>query len=1517
MPYEKGGRADKNGNRYEIRWCVYQLLNVIEEKIDYIEIEAIGDDEEGVDIWIGHKNGILEGQQCKGRNASNENWTYGALNSKRIPEKWERQLGRDNTIQVSLVSPLSFTYLEDLTERARTTGDDSKLFYKHQIKGSDKKFVNFVRDFCYSLGFTYDNPNQAAKMINYLCRINYRQSPDRERKEIILDKIGLLFIGNEEDIYDYFVTWIVDGNILGKKISITQINSFLTSKKINSRNLSTDQRIYPRIKTINNEFRTGFRPLSSGLFSRKEIDTCINHITKCNSVIIHGIAGCGKSGLTENIITFCENEEIPYLALKLDKQVPRHNVKLWSEYIGLPSSMVHCLHSISKDSNAVIILDQLDVLRWTLPHSKEALLVCSELISQVKHLNLDRNKAISIIFVCRTFDLENDNNIKTLFDNSNDQEKTWNKLEVNTLTDDTVKEIVGNIYDTLTEKLKKLLRLPSNLYIWQQLKKPEDNYECTSTYHLVTTWWKQLVIDFFQSGLNESDLNKTKEKIVEIFEQSGKLSTLSSDLEVNTSTIDFLVSSGFIVKQDIGTLSKISFVHQSIYDCFLAEKMLIRYIQDTNVIEIIGNKESQTPTRRYQMQMFMQSVYEYSIEDFLNIGIQIIQASGVRFSYKFVFLELLNQISEPTDIVKNFILELLNDLMLRPHIITNVIQGNPEYIGVLRDKGILDEWLASGDKNIVFSLIRSIRDKHSHEDVLFIEKHVFDSEDDTSQWLRCFPFDVLEDSDDLFELRMKIYNRFPNQMDLYFDFKSLFKSFEMRAVDIIILMHETKSKNNNRLYQYEEEYVDSDTTFLIQNALPILTKLLPLVPPGSDLALQYSDWNSRLKHNKSIERAIMELIKKSNIALIKQNPEIFWSIYNDFMGKGHLLFNELILDAMKYLPICDSNRIISYLSTDIDANMFVKGNEDSLFYAKNLINNHFEKCDPDIQNHFLHEVIMFFPSDAVDIYKRRIQFNHENNRPPVYWSFWGDFQYEILESLSDNFLNEEALSLKRVLARKFKKDSSKYRNFGAKSGFVKSPIAGKELSDYSWLKILTSRKLVTRKDRDTWKEVDGGFIENSLEQFASSFSEATSKEPLRMALLVLSTDKTIHNTFIEALFSSISMSKYLNTVPSEVLEKLIKRYSPDNYSYRASNISRILSEHMEKKWSSNVYKIIKDVAINHINPEIDKPVVTTMKDEDMHSVDMLRSNALNCVRGSAARAIGSLLWKDATLFGGFKDTILALTIDENPAVQHASLYALWPSFNIDKEWTMDNIIKLYYRDIRNAAFHNSNKMFFELYGKYNEEIVDIILKCFTSQDPELITVGAYAITGMYIRNKEFEEIMNDVSKITEKQAQSIIQMTIQYYEIDIFVDQAKELILRFNDFDYDLEWPITRLLYDSLIDMKRDKEFLHKLLKSKFSKKIAYAFNEYLEKSAEPTVFFSDLIFELSYSIVNNSDKQTDSWGAEDEISKLIIGLYDETCGLEDDSMKNIAAECLDIWDLMFEKQIGSARKLSFELMKR
>ena len=54
-------------------------------------------------------------------------------------------------------------------------------------------------------------------------------------------------------------------------------------------------------------------------------------------------------------------------------------------------------------------------------------------------------------------------------------------------------------------------------------------------------------------------------------------------------------------------------------------------------------------------------------------------------------------------------------------------------------------------------------------------------------------------------------------------------------------------------------------------------------------------------------------------------------------------------------------------------------------------------------------------------------------------------------------------------------------------------------------------------------------------------------------------------------------------------------------------------------------------------------------------------------------------------------------------------------------------------------------------------------------------------------------------------------------------------------------------------------------------------------------------------------------WGLEDDISKLIISLYDEAINID----KQITDKCMELWDIMFERQLGSVRKISQKLMER
>lgn len=1519
MPYELGGRADKSGNKFEIRWVLYQMLKVLDEKLEYIVLEALGDDERGVDIWIGQKNGSREGQQCKGRNGSKECWDYGTANNKRIFKNWKYQLDRDKSNTVALVSPLAFTLLGDLIERAKNTGKNPKDFYNNQILKASKEFVDFFNNFCKVMEINPAQDLDLIKCISYLNRITYRQFPDTELKELILSKISCLLIGDEEKIHDTFIAWIIDGNILGKRINQSVLYTFLKEKNIRFKNLATDERIMPRLEELNQEYKTAFIPLDNGLVKREEFSKFRKAIESGYSLIIHGKAGRGKSGCTVDIINYCQENTIPYLAIKLDKRIPNGTAEKWGRDLGLPASIAHCIHSVSKNERAVIILDQLDALRWTQAHSRDALLVCAQIINQVERLNFEREYKISVVFVCRTHDLENDNNIRSLFKKIDKKEELiqWNKVQVNELDEGIVKDIVGKGYDQLTSKLKELLRIPSNLYIWQKLDPGREYAECSTASHLVSKWWDQLSEKCFEYGLSETDLNITKEKMVTSLENLGRICIPLSILSGNKSCLEFLSSNAFLKIQD----NKASFAHQSILDSFLADKMLKRYCAGENIVDIIGIKEKQTPGKRYQVQMFMQNLSEFDSQDFINAGQKMFEAKQIRYFVKFVFLEVLNQMEILDESIQDFIINNCENKIYGNHIINNVIFSRPKYIRLLRQYGVLDKWFNNPQKkDIVFNLLISMRPDYELEDVAFIEKYAFHSLEDDNTFSRCFLHDINQDTDDLFELRMRFYNSYPQMADTYLDFKSMLKDCEMRTIRVLAFLLENKIKGKERnIYKYEEEFLYEDSEIQIINGIEVVNLLLPYIPMEKDESLSFSNWSGRYFHKRGLERACIQIIKKANAAIIALEPETFLERYKEFMGKGNDLLNEIILDGLYRLPEIYSDLVITYLCSDFDSNIFDKtsGNNDELFLTKQVLVKHSKYCSEDVFVMLEKTVLSYLSPQAKDTYRSRINNNRRKNGDKVYWSFWGDLQKEILEVLPYNRLSNQVKDLIPVLNRKFPKGITLYKYSDSHIGGVWSPIAGKKLNNRKWLEILTNEKL-KHKSHSDWREVSGGFIESSIEEFSRSFSNAVSEEPLRMINLVISNKEEISEVYIDSLFDGVAYSKALDNVPIGLLETMILRYPYDYTSQRANYICSIIQNRKNEGWSQKVLDILKDIAINHRNPKIGKPNVTNNEDKEMHSFDMLQSNAINCVRGKAALAIAQLLWNDSALFEQFKDTIEKLTLDENPAVKLASLFALWPSYNVERDWASEKILNLFEQDFRLAGFYDTKNMFFWLYPKYHERILKIIKKCFESEDKELIEMGGYCLSEMFILKNEFVDIMDNVDTMSEVQAKAALHMAIIYFNRDEFNSLAKNMIRKFKTSTLDLEMPISRLFYDNLIDLDRDKDFLIEIMSSGLSRRTLYSFVHYLEKESKSVLSYKDIILSMSYHLINEgSGRDGGIWGIEDEISKLIIGLYDETASSSLPEIKNIAKECLDIWDLMFEKQIGPIRQLSKKLMER
>ncbi|MDP0506038.1 MAG: hypothetical protein Q7K47_02300 [Fusobacterium sp. JB019] len=1329
-------------------------------------------------------------------------------------------------------------------------------------------------------------------------------------KSIIDNCSGLsgsgLFLKKYEKIFLVGVIYeVIKGFNQFKVYNLNDINSILIKNNLNVFKFSENKenkKIIERFERLNEEYISDFTCLKDGFIKREETQKCIEEIEKENSIIIHGRAGFGKSGCTYEIIDYCEKKEIPYVAIKLDKYIPKKNIFYWGEELSLEGPISYCADKIMKDKKGIVILDQLDAFRWTKANSSESLRVCKEFIIELNNINKKREHKIILIFVCRTYDLEKDTGINKLF-NLNDN--CWKKIEIKELKEEILKNIMGtSSYNKLSLKTKKVLSIPSNLYIWQQFDLKKENTDYSTTSKLMYGWFEEIIKKGSSCQIGEELIRGEIKKISEKFDEKGYSEISKRRLDTNQSVLNLLVSNGMLV---VSKNDKISFVHQSILDYFIYKNMLDDYDNGIDIENIIGGKTRQTPNRRYQMQMLLQNILEDNQREFLEIGKKMLESESIRFYIKFLFYELLNQIKNPNYIIEKYILENCENKSIENYILKDVISGNKKYINVLIKNKILDKWIGdSSKKETVFKLLYSISRDYDEEYIDFISKHAFENKEDSKEFYRCLSPYPSEDTDKMFELREKFYEYDSDFLKIVYIDKGLFFKKEERAIKILSYWMNCKV-NLGSEYRYEDKCLDSLENIEIKDGKFVLEKLVKYIPKEN----AFFEWRNR--HNrKNINRICVEIIKKANISLIKSSPKYFFEYYQEYLGKNYNIFNEIILHGLFYIPENFSDKVVEIIINNFNSDFIVdetSGNSDTLRLIKRVISKYSEYCSDLNFKKLETMIIKYIDRFDIEIYKRKTK-EKKNKKELTGWNFWGLLQKELLPHLSYKRLSNEGKALIKVLNRKYpERISSYYREDGGFTA-IKSSLSGKALSAKRWLKIIKSQK-IKEKSRYRIRERKDFFIDNSIEQIASDFTEAVKKDSKKIIEMVLKSKEEIDDVFIDSLFYGVAFSSELENLSKEILEELMIKFPCNMESGRARNFLTIIQKKKEIIWSNKVIEQIKNIAINHKDPEFGKINVTTSDDKDMSSCNMILDNSRNCCRGEAAITIGVLLWGNKVLYEVFKSTIEKLLEDKNIEVKYATMESLFPVCNIDKEWAYDKFVLLFKEDIRYASFRESRKLFFNMYNNYKERITEIISKCYNSKDEDLLRIGSYSVIEMSLCEEKFSEIFNESLKdMSEKQSDYILEMAANYFDKKEYKKKIKEIVYNFLELGKDINKFLHKIFLNGVVDLEEDSKFIIRLFKTKLDYRTIYLFVEYLKNTLKSILEFSNIILELCRDKVMKKD---DDYMMNNEISNLVARLYDESKGTREE----IACKCMELWDIMFKNQFGSTRIISKKLMER
>lgn len=1538
MPNEVGGRADKFGNRYESRWVVKQFLRLLKEEIASVIIEPIGEEEEGVDLWVNNKDGSRECHQCKTRNASKEFWALSDLASRGIFRKAKKQLDLGNDVTYFFISAAAGLMLNDLSARARNSNSNSEDFHQFQIvkAGSEvkKAFVNFSKYMELNID-TIQGRNQAYDYLRRMYIIQY--ADDLYAKNSLIDEIKFLFAGNAEAIYSLLSSYAIENDLLGREITAYMLYNYLDKQPgIAHRQLYKDERIIPRLDYLNTEFFSSFVPINNSFIHRIESKSCYNKIISGDSIIIHGKAGSGKSGCVFELLEHLKEDNIIHLALKLDRRIPEHTSEKYGQSLGLPTSPVYCLDAVSKCREAVLVLDQLDAVRWTNNHSRTALEVCREMIREVECVNKYRDKKLILVFVCRTFDFKNDPGIKGLFLKTEDKNEdgTWNEIIIGEMDDESVKAIVGVAYQNFSKKLQALLRTPSNLYIWTNIEEKRRINTYSTSSELVKQWWEQLLYNYEITNNSSSQLIELKDKIINNIDRTGKL-MIPIQLLGSYSMLgkEYLLSNGLLLLNG----NNLGFVHQSIYDYFSMEKMLTRIFEGDSIINIIGPRIKQTPMKRYHLQMLFENLMDYDMDKFINIGSGLMHNEEVRFYMKYVFLEVLGQAESISQNAKVFLNEFLSNKYWKNHFVDAVLMNHPIFIRFLIQEEYIRTWLKSEhDRDTGIILLRSVNTAMPDEITSLLYPFAFHDNEMDAKIYGTICWNIEDDSDNMFEFRLKILKRQSQFWNNYIQWDEILNKKPERAIRLLdVLVKNNANMEKFDMHDLDQKAVDKFIDAVKIRPLHIWDTFMPYLA-GSTLNIEsiydkgLKFWNTEQYMDHIYGRTYVKMIKASTQALIQKSPKEFLPLCEPYYNNSSLIVNEILLYIMEALSEECSDYVINWLIEKPYHHFFnyTGENDEYLYSSKMVIEKHSKTCSDEVFRKLENAIYYFHEEDELWMAKRRFEFNNENRKEGskilVYWPYWGEVQHYLITALDSQRVSQKTKELAIILERRFDEWDMSHKRSKVTGGFVGSTIGtiANKISDKQWLRIIGNKKTYKHWN-EKWPRGEGDILESSPQQFARDFERIGEKEPSRIANLALNFSGEVDNHYISAVYHVIEKKEASKGVESEnwepvsmnMAQQLFLKFGGRDDINVATSFSRAIRNRADENWNDEVMDIVSSIAKNHANPEKGKMNVTSSEDKEGKTVNMLHSNSMNCVRGCAAGAVAALLWEDKERYGKLKKTVESVVYDKHLAVNMAAIECICPVMNFDKGAATKWFFDLARKDIRIVAHPFAYNLFYHLFQDKEKLIKETVLLMYQSDYEDVSEIGARHVANMNLLYGCFEEfIFSDIPK-TKAQKQGILKVAINLLGNFTFHDKSKIIIEQFLDDEEDLSNLYIQILYKKSVNVEEDLEFIVKIVTAKTNRLMMHRFVDFIDESDPPIEGFKDIIFEMCQNIIRNTrreanDIRSELFGIAPELSRLIASLYDRT---QDNFEAN--QQCLDMWDLMFENRIGTVRELSQSIM--
>ena len=1546
MALEAGGYAEKLGNRYEANWVARQLLHLLEEKITWIVVEPIGDDEVGVDVIIGIDQDHTEYHQCKVGVGNNEYWTLSQLNESKIFRnalfQIERNIEKQIVTEFHLISPLASKKMSDLSDSALNSNMNPNDFMEYQIKVSKEREKDFTA-ICNYLGLNIADPSDIKRAIYFLQK--FKVTPyiiNRYTQSELEDRASALFSDEPVKLLSFLKNYPVEFNKLRKKITLSELLTDLKTSGFEQRIIPDDHRISTMLDTLSTEFEGTFNSclISNKLIRRKELYAIIGSIQDNAVTLIRAETGTGKSALLLELHNHLKANNIISVPVRLYRNITNE----FEKSLELSHSLVHSLIKFTLQQKVVFILDQLDAIRWTASHSSNALDICKKIVRQIIRLRKE-GKDICIVLASREFDLNEDIALSSWLQSINDDRLD---ITLSSLDENTIIPLVSTYeaYSSLAKEKKEILKIPLWLGIYLSIaQRTQTAPQFNNKLELVREFWENRLKQITDCKVTVQEATVFIDHIVTMMINHSQLSISENALPIGTQKqLEELISVGVLSKQN----QRIIFRHQALFDYLVGTKLFKAGSKSPErLLFEIGPYETQTLAKREHLKYALNILLDSGQDLFCNCVEAILFNDNIRFHLKYLVLNSIKEIKDIKKPAKSLIDKIIESPTLCKKFLIISCYSNSAIIHYLSENQYISKWLHSSDDsliNIVINLLISIATNESELIIKELSHFVGQSEQWNQRVYSALPNKIDDDTDDIFELRKRLLNLGCTAYNI--NWESLIKTYPLRALSLIEIILElyrnviceslsSLSKKNidhitSRYYWsgYELENIKQLAMTIPTETIKLLLKYIDSVFNSEQDKYATHEWFFPYRHRSyyavsSIRNGLFTLIKLAGQQL-EADPDILLSMIAPYMQKSNAVITHLVATLLLNLSNQHADQVINWLLAAPKTRLAC-GNEHiepAWILSGKLITKFSPHCS-DALFWQLEKIIYFFPP-SIDIEQIRRELEWRRNN--VYYSYWGELQFFLLPTLDQQRISCKSKNLIPVLERKFSSYSNNdfrqvYFTIG---GCVISPLRGKNTLSYkrrrklnltpASSRIILQKKL-TQIDNDIASEAD-------IKLFARDLQSSVKNEPICFAQFALSLPQNIHKEYIDAFFNGLAETdntpvsdnykEQRETCPTELIEQVILHFNNEACEY---SLASLLASRADS-WSKQIIDRLINLAKYSANPRTNQLTVWSLKkckSADCADAQRLLKTTFNCVRGIAYQGISSIFGRNQTFALENLELVDCAINDEHPSVKMAAFFLLTPLLNYQNDYAHEKFIELCHKDLRMTCGYNAYHFFNQGFeGKYQQQYIALTLSMLASTYDEVKKQAAMQIYARWFFNGLFEEQLSAVLQgdniLKEGCASVIIQLLREdkYHDKIDKIEHAYQLLI--NDDNDEILRELGMCVGHKNYWLKPNADKLFSLYVA--SKAAVHRLSElfYLLKEYPGNLSnFSDPILQLVENITGNYNENNQPsriYLQESSLLAVLQRLYDEAT---EDMDKEAINTCLDIWDKLLQSDIYSA----------